>query len=45
VLLQNVILDIYKDCFSPIYIFSPSIDVGYDVAAGEGLLEARAQTE
>jgi hypothetical protein len=27
VLLQNLILDIYRDCFSRIYIFSPSIDV------------------
>ena len=27
VLLQNMILDIYHDCFSRIYIFSPSIDV------------------
>ena len=27
VLLQNIILDIYRDCFSRIYIFSPSIDV------------------
>ena len=27
VLLQNMILDIYRDCFSRIYIFSPSIDV------------------
>ena len=27
VLLQNMILDIYKVCFSRIYIFSPSIDV------------------
>ena len=27
VLLQNMILDIYKDCFSRIYIFSPSIDI------------------
>ena len=27
ILLQNMILDIYKDCFSRIYIFSPSIDV------------------
>ena len=26
-LLQNMILDIYRDCFSRIYIFSPSIDV------------------
>ena len=27
VLLQNMILDVFKDCFSRIYIFSPSIDV------------------
>ena len=27
VLLQNMILDIHRDCFSRIYIFSPSIDV------------------
>ncbi len=27
VLLQNMILDIYRDCFSRIYIFSPSIEV------------------
>ena len=27
VLLQNTILDIYKDCFSRIFIFSPSIEV------------------
>ena len=27
VLLQNMILDIYRDCFSRTYIFSPSIDV------------------
>ena len=25
VLLQNMILDIYRDCFSRIFIFSPSI--------------------
>jgi hypothetical protein len=29
VLLQNMILDIYKGCFSRIYIFSPSIDVDH----------------
>ena len=29
ILLQNMILDIYKDCFSRIYIFSPSINVDY----------------
>ena len=27
ILLQNMVLDIYKDCFSRIYIFSPSINV------------------
>ena len=27
VLLQNMILDIYKHCFSPVSIFSPSIEV------------------
>ena len=27
ILLQNMILNIYKNCFSRIYIFSPSIDV------------------
>ena len=27
ILLQNTILDIYRDCFSRIYIFSPSINV------------------
>ena len=27
VLLQNMILEIYKNCFERIYIFSPSIDV------------------
>ena len=29
ILLQNTILDIYRDCFSRIYIFSPSIDVDH----------------
>ena len=27
ILLQNMILDIYRNCFSRIYIFSPSVDV------------------
>ena len=27
--LQNMILDIYRDCFSRIYIFSPSINVDF----------------
>ena len=29
VLLQNLILDIYKDCFERVYIFSPSINVDH----------------
>jgi hypothetical protein len=29
VLLTNLILDIYRNCFSRIYIFSPSIDIDY----------------
>ena len=29
VLLQNMILDIYKNCFSRVFIFSPSIHVDY----------------
>ena len=29
ILLQNMILDIYKDCFERIYIFSPSINVDH----------------
>jgi hypothetical protein len=29
ILLQNMILDIYRDCFSRIYIFSPSISVDH----------------
>jgi len=27
VLIQNLILDIYRGCFSTIYMFSPSIDI------------------
>ena len=29
ILLSNMILDIYKDCFSRIFIFSPSIHVDH----------------
>ena len=29
ILLQNMILDIYRDCFERIYIFSPSINVDH----------------
>ena len=27
ILLQNMVLDIYRDCFSRVYMFSPSVDV------------------
>ena len=27
VLLTNLILDVYRDCFTHVYIFSPSIDI------------------
>ena len=30
VLLSNLILDVYRGCFSRIYIFSPSINVDYN---------------
>ena len=33
ILLQNMILDIYRDCFSRIYVFSPSIFVDYQTWA------------
>ena len=29
VLLSNLILDVYRNCFSRIYVFSPSIDIDY----------------
>ena len=29
VLLSNLILDVYRGCFSRVYIFSPSIDIDY----------------
>ena len=29
VLLSNMILDIYRDCFDQIYLFSPSINVDH----------------
>ena len=29
VLLQNMILDMYRGCFNIIYIFSPSIDIDH----------------
>ena len=29
ILIQNMIIDIYKNCFNRIYIFSPSINVDF----------------
>jgi hypothetical protein len=39
VLLQNLILNIYKDCFSRIYIMSPSIDVDMSWAPVKDYIE------
>ena len=37
ILLQNMILDVYRGNFSRIYIFSPSIDVDYSWGPEKGL--------
>ena len=39
VLLQNMILDIYRDCFSRIYVFSPSIEVDQTWAPVKSYIE------
>jgi hypothetical protein len=39
VLLSNLILDIYRGCFSRIYIFSPSIDIDYTWAPVKKYIE------
>ena len=39
VLLSNMILDIYKGCFSRVYIFSPSIEVDYTWIPVKGYIE------
>ena len=39
ILLQNMILDVYKGAFARIYIFSPSIDVDYSWAPVKDYIE------
>ena len=39
VLLSNLILDVYRNCFSRIYIFSPSIDIDYTWAPVKKYIE------
>ena len=45
VLLQNMILDIYKDCFSRIYIFSPPIDADASWAPVKHYIEHDMKSE
>ena len=39
VLLSNLILDVYRGCFSRVYIFSPSIDIDYTWAPVKKYIE------
>ena len=39
VLLSNLILDVYRSCFSRVYIFSPSIDIDYTWAPVKKYIE------
>jgi hypothetical protein len=39
VLLSNLILDVYRGCFSRIYIFSPSIEIDYTWAPVKKYIE------
>ena len=39
VLLSNLMLDVYRGCFSRVYIFSPSIDIGYTWAPVKKYIE------
>ena len=43
VLLQNLILDIYKDCFERVYIFSPSINVDHTRLPVKSYLDSKIQ--
>ena len=45
VLLQNMILDIYRDCFSRIYIFSPSIEVDASWAPVKDYIEKHMKVQ
>ena len=45
VLLQNMILDIYRDCFERIYIMSPSIGVDYSWTPVKKYIEKTMQVK
>ena len=45
VLLQNMILDIYRDCFSRIFIFSPSIEVDATWGPVKNYIEKRTRVK
>ena len=45
VLLQNMILDIYRNCFSRIFIFSPSIEVDMTWGPVKNCLEKRMKVK
>ena len=43
VLLQNLILDIYKDCFERVYLFSPSFNVDHTWLPVKSYLDSKIQ--
>ena len=43
VLLQNLILDVYKGCFERVYIFSPSINVDHTWLPVKEYLDSKIQ--
>ena len=45
VLLQNMILDIYRNCFSRVYIFSPSINVDASWAPVKDYIEKEMKVQ
>ena len=45
VLLSNLILDVYRNCFSRIYIFSPSIHVDYTWQAVKQYIKSEMKVE
>ena len=45
ILLQNMILDIYRDCLARIYIFSPSIEVDVSWRPGKDYIEKNLKVD
>ena len=43
ILLQNLILDIYKNCFERVYLFSPSINVDHTWLPVKTYLDSKIQ--